>query len=41
MTHKNKDNLIDLLNVMHDVVMQKRSKPLLIRSDTLGGIPVV
>jgi len=22
MTHKNKDNLMDLLNVMHDVVMQ-------------------
>ena len=41
MTHKNKDNLMDLLNVKHNVVMQKRSKPLLIRSDTLGGIPVV
>ena len=38
MKHKNKDNLMDLL-VMHDVVMQKCSKPFLIRSDTLAGFP--
>ena len=41
MTHKNKDNLMDLLNVIHNVVMQKRSKPLLIRSDKPGGISLV
>ena len=39
MKHKNKDNLMDLLNVMHDVVMQKRSKTFLIRSNTLAGFP--